>query len=130
MEAFNFSSEEKSFLSQAGVEALVLFGSQAQGIARANSDYDVAVLGGRSELYDVLYDLLSKKINQLINIDIVFLSRAPLELKSHVSTYGRVLYERSPNEFADFRQRVMIESSDFAPLQEIFSGATLSRISP
>ncbi len=129
METFDFSLEEKSFLAKAGVGALVLFGSRAQGLAGAESDYDVAVIGGQAEIYDQLYDLLSKKINRLVNIDIVFLSRAPLELKSHVAAYGQVLFEQSPKEFADFRQRVMIESADFAPLRAIYSGATLARIS-
>lgn len=126
---FDFSLAEKSLLAEAGVSALVLFGSRAQGLARLESDYDVAVIGGQPEIYDQLYDLLSKKINRLVNIDIVFLSNAPLELKSHVAAYGRVLYEQSPKEFADFRQEVMIESSDFSPLRAIFSAATLARIS-
>ncbi len=115
-------------LTEAGVRALVLFGSQAQGVARPESDFDVAVIGGQPRIYDQLYDLLSKKINRLVNIDIVFLNQVTLELKSHVATYGQVLFEQNPKEFADFRQRVMVESSDFAPLRAIYSGATLARI--
>jgi len=61
---------------------------------------------------------------------IVFESAAPMEFKQHAAKYGIVLYEKSSSVFADFKQKVMIEYSDFAPYRAIFSNATLARIQP
>ena len=73
----------KSELRRLGVQALVLFGSQAQGIAHKGSDYDIGVLmddnrilqspAERTQLYHALYDMLAELIQQLVPIDIVFL---------------------------------------------------------
>ena len=121
---------EKLILERAGVQALILFGSRALGIARENSDFDLGVIGARShEVYDLVYDLASAKIGKPVNIDLVFLKDAPQELRSHVASYGRVLYQNDPRVFADFREIVMQSSADFAPLRAIFSAATLARIS-
>lgn len=122
---------EISRLDQLGIRAVILFGSQAQGIARPSSDFDIAVIGPYSKsAYDNLYDLMSQKINRLIDIDLVFLSNSPLELQKHVANYGQVLYQKDPNIFANFRQKLTLEYADFAPLRSIYSTATLARISP
>ncbi len=124
-----FSPEEKEKLRQLGVKALILFGSQAQQVATKNSDVDISVIGKSSKsVYDSLYDLLSAKINRLVDIDIVFLHESPLELQSHVATYGQVLYQDFPTTFANFREKVMTDYADFAPLRQIFQQATLARI--
>ena len=126
---FYFSPEEVTRLTQLGVHALFLFGSQAQNVDTEKSDVDVAVMGKKNkEVYDVLYDLLSGKVDRLVDIDIVFLFEAPMELLSHVATYGIVLYQDTPTRFADFREQVMNTSADFAPLRKIFQQATLARI--
>ena len=113
------------------LDALILFGSRAQGIAGKTSDYDFFVLGPKDQkTYDALYDLLSEKIRELKDIDIVFDADAPMELKNHVAKYGQVLYQRQPSVFPDFRQKVMLIYSDFAPHRAIFAAATLGRINP
>ena len=91
-------------------------------------EFDLHYTGEKS-VYDKLYDLLSKKINKLVNIDIVFLESAPMELQTHVAKYGRVLYQTSLHVFPDYRERVMRKYTDFAPLRKIFQKATLERIS-
>ena len=126
-----FPKSEISNLTKLGIKALILFGSQAQGIADAASDYDFFVIGNKSkETYNTLYDLLSNKINKLVDIDIVFDQTAPMELKNHVSKYGKVLFESDNSVFPNFRQKTMIEYSDFAPLRSIFTNATMARINP
>lgn len=116
-------------LENTGISALILFGSQAQGAAGESSDYDFLVIGPfTKEIYDKLYDLLSEKINKLTDIDIVFESDAPMELKSHIVKYGQVLFEKKANTFANFKEKVIIEYADFAYLRKIFQEATLARI--
>jgi len=124
-----FNKNEIQKVKGTGILALILFGSQAQGTANEASDYDFFVIGKKSkETYDLLYDILSDKVNRLVDIDIVFDELAPLELKNHVSEYGQVLFEANRHVFADFRQKTMIEYSDFAPLRAVFTNATLARI--
>jgi len=120
---------DKLLLKNLGVEALILFGSQTQGIASETSDYDFYIIGTKgAKVYNALYDLLSKKIGRLVDIDIVFDEEAPMELKNHVAKYGEVLYQKNLSIFADFRQDVMINYADFAPYRKMFSDATLARI--
>ena len=130
-----FTDTDKAFIDSLPIEAVILFGSQAQNAASKMSDYDVGVIIkpnqstiSRKQRYDALYDLLSNKINRLVNIDIVFLDTTPLELQYHVSKYGIVLYERNGQTFNQFRESVMIKYADFAPLREQFQKATLARI--
>lgn len=130
-----FSKREQKRLQTMRVEALILFGSQAQGLARDTSDVDIGVLLSgslspekRRQLYDVLYQLLSSKMKRLVTIDIVFLDNASMDLKSHIAFCGIPLYERSPFAFVNFRERVMRETADFAPLRAVFHNAILRRI--
>ena len=123
------TEKDKAILNNLGIQALILCGSRAQNLAGKDSDYDFLVLGKKSaEIYDALYDILSEKINSLTDMDIVFEVNAPLEFKQHVCRYGKILFEKHPNIFADFRQKTMLELSDFSYYRSIFSNATLSRI--
>src|SRR3989344_1290263 len=135
--ALEFNTDEKSSLKALPVAALLLFGSHAQNVASEWSDYDIAVLvksnlskQQRKQIYDKVYDLVSKKINRLVDIDIVFLPEAPMELQNHVAKYGKVLYEQNAQVFPRFRESVMRNYADFAPLRQIFQNATLARITP
>jgi predicted nucleotidyltransferase len=135
---FIFSDTEQHALKNLGISAVVLFGSRAIGTAREGSDYDIGVLlsspkilhlpGKKNEIYDSLYDILSSKIQSLVNMDIVFLEQAPGELRAHVMKHGKPIFEASPNAFANFRERVMTEYADFASLREIFHQGILARI--
>ena len=125
-------------LKRLGVKALILFGSQALGIAREGSDYDIGVLlydnsvlekpKKRSTLYDALYDILSGVIQKLVNIDIVFLDDAPAELQMHVVKHGIPLYEANSCVFLRFKERVALLYADFAPYRELFHKSILERI--
>ena len=135
MDKLYLTAEEKKILEKLPIEALILFGSQAQGTAGKLNDYDFAVLPSKhlvsdesKQLYDTLYDLLSEKIQQLVNIDIVFLPGASMELQSSAARFGIPLYERSPHTFERFRERVIIAYADFAPLHRMFQKEILSRI--
>jgi len=128
---------DNELLTPLPIEALILFGSYAQNVASEWSDYDIAVLvksnlskQQRKQIYDKVYDLVSKKINRLVDIDIVFLPEAPMELQNHVAKYGKVLYEQNAQVFPRFRESVMRNYADFAPLRQIFQNATLARITP
>ena len=128
------------------MEAAVLFGSHAEGIAGPLSDVDVGVFiknrdifrssnyEKKTELYNALYDTLSslaaRTVKHLCNIDIVFLQdeKVNLQLKFHVSKYGVPLFEQDPRIFAHFKEDIMERYADFAPLRRMFNEAILARI--
>lgn len=124
-----FSAPQKKVLSKAGVQAVYLFGSRAQGKAGPNSDYDYAVLlpdRGHSrgdELYFGLYDIFSEISPRTLKndvIDIVFLRDAPLELRFHVIRYGKVLLDTSPNARLDFEAQTILLYGDYRPILDEF----------
>lgn len=135
---FLFTQEETAQFGKRSVSALILFGSQAQDLAGVGSDFDIGVIvrdkkiltdqTKRDEIYNILYDILSTHIKQLVNVDIVFLETAPAELQAHVMKYGQVLFENRPGIFADFRAKVMEQYADFAPLRAIFHSGIFSQI--
>jgi len=138
MGKFRFTDTEKGSLERLGVEAIVLFGSRALGLSRIGSDYDFGVLlkdkgvlklfETRKKLYDEIYDLLSEKVNELVNLDIVFLEDAPTELQTHAAKYGIPIYEADPKTFLNFKEYAMIMRADFEPYLNLFQRALLSRI--
>lgn len=136
MNTITFSSSEEETLKRLGVTVVVLFGSQARGIAGEASDYDIGVLreaeGGRASqekaLYEELYDVFSAKIGKLVDIDIVFLDAAPMDLCHHAANFGFVLYEQPPGTFARFKEMVMLRYADFAPYRRMFQEQLLKRI--
>ena len=127
----SFTDQEILKLKMLNISALILFGSKAQGVANDASDFDIFVIGKKTaSAYDFVYEIISEKINKLINLDIVFETSAPMELQSHVAKYGQVLYQENNSVFPDFKQKIMIFYSDFAPLRQIYSNATIKRINP
>lgn len=135
---FNFSDSEIQDIKKRSIGALVLFGSQAQGLANQASDFDIGVIINdkkalydntkRKEIYDFLYELFSNKINKITDIDIVFLGVAPEELRFHVMKYGKIIFEFPFGVFADFKASTMEQYADFAPFRHVFQQGIFSRI--
>ena len=136
MDTITFTVREQEALRRLGVTGIILFGSQARGLAGAASDYDVGVLRVQSTadvhqekaLYEELYDMLATKIGKLVNIDIVFLEQAPMELAHHVAKFGLAIYEEHPQTFARFKELVMERYADFAQYRQMFQKHILGRI--
>lgn len=99
------------------LKLLVLFGSRARGEADPSSDWDFAFLlepdrptapkpfsFPGSELLDTLCKLL--QVSEEV-IDLVDLSTCS-EITAHfVARDGQVIYEKTPEEFAQFQQRAL-----------------------
>jgi uncharacterized protein len=89
------------FFADPSIDLVVIFGSVATGVSRAESDLDVAVRGGRQ------LDLVSvtNQMSQLLHtdaIDVVDLRRASPLLMMEVVRGGTLLYERAAGIYADF----------------------------
>lgn len=128
-----FSPSEQESLRRLGVAAIILFGSRARQLAREASDYDIGILrepGVRDdkELYEGIYDVVAGTIEGLVDIDIVFLDRAPLELQMHTARFGEPLFEARRGVFAAFKETVIILYADFMPYRRMFQEQALRRI--
>lgn len=97
--------------SRPGLRLVVLFGSRAQGHARASSDVDLGVLcEGDSDalLLDVIRLLGTDRV------DVVDLRRASPLLAMSAARHGRPLHEGEPAAFASFASLSLRRYNDAA----------------
>ncbi|MGH3798037.1 MAG: type VII toxin-antitoxin system MntA family adenylyltransferase antitoxin [Pseudonocardiaceae bacterium] len=105
-----------------------LFGSQATGDARPDSDVDLAVslrpqgsLLEEARLHDQLAAALGRR-----DVDLLVVDDAPLWLQFRVVA-GRVLFSRDERERIAFRERVEKMFLDFRPYYDSYLAATRER---
>lgn len=121
-------SSERARLGALGVKIVYLFGSHAEGMASIASDVDIGVVmtdpttvvQNTNEIYLHLFELFSPYVECSDQLDIVFLQRAPLELRYDVITHGLPIYSRSEACRLDFEERTTIAYCDFQPLLRQF----------
>ncbi len=113
--------------SRTGVRLAVLFGSAARGEAGPGSDLDVGVLfdPGR-ESAAALEVALARATGR--RVDVVRLDAAPPLLRFEIARDGRVLLERAPHAWVDFRARAMTDWWDWAPTARLLHAAAASRL--
>lgn len=138
MKDLTLTQEDVDALRATGVEAAVLFGSHATGHATEESDVDVGVLltahGREQRLRDYhaffsrVYDIFAARFGDLSGLDVVFLDRAPLELRRHVARHGIVLMESVPGTVARFNDATTMLYADFEPYRELMNRAVLERV--
>lgn len=101
--------------------AVYLFGSRAQGRARADSDIDLAIVlpddcsipaTERIDLIARLEELAGRRV------DLVLLNRAPLPLQFEIIHTGILLYESSSDARTDFEDIVVRDYLDLGPMLE------------
>lgn len=115
------------------IQAAFLFGSQASGRARAESDIDVAVLldtdlapiGARERLRRVL-EALAEHI-AADRLDLVILNDAPPALAFQVLKHGKLALERDRTALHRFRVVTYSRHSDFVAVERFFRDATRRR---
>ena len=97
------TEEEKTiaavFAQVPAIERAVLFGSQAMGLARGNSDVDIALYGEKLGLPDVLHTAsLLEETPLPYHFDLI--SHASItspELLEHIRQYGKEMYRKESN---------------------------------
>lgn len=98
------------------VDLVVLFGSTVAGRARRGSDVDVAVCCDAVGDLDRLHAILAPRLGAG-RLDLTDLRRAGAILAFQVARHGRVLYERSPGAFREFRSLAARRYWDTAKLR-------------
>lgn len=135
--SFTFTEKDCGRFRELGVAAVYLFGSHATGTASPRSDYDFGILmrpGSTiperlDRTYQTLYDVLAPYCPRTLThdvIDIVFLERAPLELRFHVLRYGSVLFDDDPRARARFEEQTLKRYCDYFPLLQQFDQTILA----
>lgn len=127
------TSLETAFAAH-GVQVAWLFGSQARGTTRAESDIDIAVLFGEAvppeeypqrqlELIGVLMEVFATNA-----VDLVVLNTAPPLLAFEVLQDGCVLYNADDAARVNFQVRALQEYRDTAPLRRLLAEGLVERI--
>jgi predicted nucleotidyltransferase len=113
--------------SWSGVRLAVLFGSAARGKAAPGSDLDVGILfDPGQESAAALEVALARATGR--RVDVVRLEAAPPLLRFEVARDGRVLLERTPHAWVDFRARAMTDWWDWAPTARFLHAAAVERL--
>ena len=131
--SIQLTSADQERLRSLGVAVIYLFGSHAEGFATERSDADFGVLlkdprvltRDTMPLYLELLDVCSHYVPNSDRMDIVFLQRAPLELRYDVVTHGIPLFQMDEGSRLDFEERTVIAYCDFQPLLQRFNRAIL-----
>jgi len=113
---------------------VVLFGSQATGKTRADSDIDIAVLSDRKaispeyefEVWEAFLWFFHRA-----DVDVIMLNHASSLLGYKVATTGKLLYEARSNVWRDFRLLAIKKHADakkFYELQKEYVRRTVSKL--
>ena len=108
------------------IRLAVLFGSGSRGELKPESDLDVGVLGACSERLSALETAVARATGR--RTEIVALETAPPLLRFEIARDGRLLLERVPHEWSDFRARAMVDWWDWAPTARLFHRAAAARL--
>jgi predicted nucleotidyltransferase len=113
--------------SWSGVRLAVLFGSAARGDAAPGSDLDIGVLcDAGHENTAALEVALARATSR--RVDVVRLDVAPPLLRFEIARDGRLLLERTPHAWSDFRARAMTDWWDWAPTARLIHAAAVERL--
>ncbi len=108
--------------------AAYVFGSQATGRARADSDIDVAVLsGGDARDRHEIADAVARRLVDLGEVDVVVLEDASLRLAGRILTEGRLVVDRDPPTRVLYEATTRTRYFDFEPFAAAIDRAYLAR---
>lgn len=110
-----------------GVRLAVLYGSAARGDDHEGSDLDIGVSFERGADVGPRLEVELSRISHR-TVDLVRLDEAPPLLRFEIARDGRLLLERAPFAWTDFKARAMVDWWDWAPLAHALQASALQRV--
>lgn len=93
------------FRNYSDIQQVVLFGSRAKGIARANSDIDLAILGIENELQIASLSMELDELPLPYKFDVISFSTIHnLSLRQHIERVGIVIYKMDEEGVSEERE--------------------------
>ncbi len=109
----------KYFKNKPQVEAVYLYGSQARGDARSDSDIDLAVLMEEKSDYFMFESDLSRLLDR--KIDVQSLTSCPIDFAHRVILEGKLLISNNEKARIAFEEKIFRDYFDMKPaLDEYF----------
>ena len=96
-----------------GVDLAVLFGSEARGTSRSDSDVDLLVSGVNRPELRAFETAASRVLGR--EVDAIVVEDAPPLLRWEVARDGALLVERTPGAWVELKRRAMIDWWDWGP---------------
>lgn len=115
-----------SLIGEPDLLVAVLFGSAARLEDGPASDVDVGVLIQAPNQLPALALKLERATGR--RVDLIDLASAPPLLRFEIARDGRVLVERQPYLWSDFKARAMVDWWDWAPIARRFHAAAAARL--
>ena len=112
------------------VAVAYLFGSRAEGVARSNSDHDIAVLFTSEEPAFDATERLRAALEAVVAtpVDVVDLDRAGLELRGRIAERGRLLWSADEPRRVGFVVDARLRWIEFRPVLEETTRSYLRRV--
>ena len=116
--------------SHPAVRLAVLFGSAARGEPGPESDVDLGLILDSAAWTPPACWSLEAALGRACRrtVELVPLDRAPPLLRFEIARDGRVLLDRSPHAWVDFRARAMTDWWDWAPTARFLNSAAAARL--
>ena len=105
------------------VQAIILFGSQARGTARQDSDIDIAVIT-REATEEQEWDIVEKTDE----LDINTFSRLPLIIQFRVIKEGKILFIRNREVLEEVQLKTIRNYLDFEPFIERMCRSVIANV--
>jgi len=119
----------KVFRRFAGIDAVYLFGSQAAGNTRSDSDIDLAIVARsaavRERRLDILADLARHGFD---NVDLVFLDTDDIVLNYEAVRQNQLVYQSRGFSRGEMYSKVVRQYLDFLPYLQVQREAYKRRI--
>jgi len=110
------SSSQKNILKKQGIILMYLYGSQAEGRARKNSDIDIALLTDQKKqkhqekIYDQISKILApifKPIPKVRELDIKFMDELTASVKHQIALDGQLLFKQTDDDRMEFIKQAL-----------------------
>jgi len=118
-------------LAPEDIDLIVVFGSQARGTATEMSDLDIAIGASGLDQHE-RFDLRLRAISQFEgprqDVDVVLMQDINWSLKYRIARDGKVLFDRTGNEWAYFVESVLKYYPDYRIFEERFLKESLEGV--